>query len=58
MPGLEDVTSRREKERAFHVSISPIKWEKARSRRIGYAQGIPIRIVWLEGRAPVTEHWK
>ena len=49
MSGLEDVTSRREKERAFHVSISPIKWEKARSRRIGYAQGIPIRMVWLEG---------
>ena len=35
MPGLEDVTSRREKERAFHVRISPIKWEKARSRRMG-----------------------
>jgi len=32
MPGLEDVISRREKDRAFHGSISPIMWEKARSR--------------------------
>ena len=59
MPGLEDVTSRREKDRAFHGSISPIMWEKARSRPwVGYTQGIPIRTAWLERRAPVIEYWK